>query len=223
MKIIIDHRERNSLVIAELVSLNADVELKHLALADYLIGEDIAIERKTVNDFTGSMINRRLPDQISDLKKNYPKPLLILEGIDEEDLYKPSQHPNINENAIRGMILSISLDFGVPIIFTKDYKDTAKYLHLLAKRQDKPEREMGLVVKRRAFTLAEQQQVIIEGFPGVGPNLAKNMLKHFRSIKEIINADTKKLTEVEKIGKKKAETIKTIIESDYVEDSDRKH
>lgn len=218
MKIIIDQRERNSQIIAELIFLNADIEVKHLPLADYIINDEIAIERKTVNDFVGSMINRRMLDQLSDLKKNYAKPLLLLEGIDEEDIYKPSQHPNINENAIRGMILSISLDFGIPIIFTKDFRDSAKYLHLLAKRQDRPEKEMSLVAKRKAFSLAEQQQIIIEGFPGVGPNLAKNVLRHFGSIKKIINADMKELTKVEKIGKKKAETIKRIVEESYKEE-----
>lgn len=220
MKIIIDQRERNSQVISELISLNADIEVKHLSLADYIINDEIAIERKTVNDFVGSMINKRMLNQLSDLKKNYAKPLLLLEGIAEDDIYKPSQHQNINENAIRGMILSISLDFGIPIIFTKDSRDTAKYLDLLAKRQDKPEKETSLVAKRKVFSLAEQQQIIIEGFPGVGPNLAKNVLKHFGSIKRALNADIKELTQVEKIGKKKAETIKRIVEENYKEEKE---
>ncbi len=222
MKIIIDHRERSSSVIPELVSLGADVEVRHLPIADYLINEEIALERKTVNDFTKSIIDRRLIDQLEHLKENYSKPLLLIEGLSEEDLYRPSQHPNINENAVRGMILSVITDFGIPIIFTKDYKDTAKYLFLLAKRQDKPSKEFGLAVKRKAYTLQQQQQIIVEGFPGVGPNLAKNMLRHFKNIKSIINADVKELTKVEKIGKKKAENIMNLVQSDYKEDKEEK-
>ena len=56
-KIIADIREKNSLVIAELIHLGADVELKHLNLADYIISQDIAIERKTINDFVSIAIS----------------------------------------------------------------------------------------------------------------------------------------------------------------------
>ena len=219
MKIIIDQRERNSSVIAELLELKADIEVKHLPIADYLINQDIAIERKTVSDFVSSMTNKRLVGQLSNLKNNYKKPLLLIEGIEDEDIYQPFQHPNINENAIRGMILSISLDFGVPIIFTKNCKDTAKYLFLLAKRQDMPEKEWGLAVKRKAFNLSEQQQIIIEGFPGIGPNIAKNLLKHFKSVRDVINADVRELQKVKKIGKKKAEIIRKIVDSKHTEPS----
>lgn len=215
MKIIIDHRERRSLVINELEELGISCELKHLPLADYLIGNEIAIERKTVGDFVGSMINKRLMKQLVDMKENYKKPLLLIEGIEDEDLYKPESHPKINENAVRGMLMSILLDMEVPIIFTKDYQDTARYLQLLLKRQTKPDKEFGLKVKRKAYNISEQQQIIIEGFPSVGPGLAKNLLKHFKTIKAITEADIKELKKVPKVGKKKAEIIKRLIDKEY--------
>ena len=212
---IIDKREKNSLVIAELIQQGISVEMKHLVLADYIISKDIAIERKTINDFVGSMLNKRLLNQLRDMKTNYSKPLLLIEGIEEENIYGPKQHPNIHENAIRGMILTIATDFQIPIIFTKDYKDTATYLSLLEKRQKKPEREISLKVKRRAFSVSEQQQLIIEGFPGIGPNLAKALLKKFKTIKAISNASLTELESVEKLGKKKASIIKQILETRF--------
>ena len=59
-KVIADSREKNSLVIAELRELGVDVEIKHLKLADYLISKNLAVERKTINDFVSSMINKRI-------------------------------------------------------------------------------------------------------------------------------------------------------------------
>jgi len=215
MKIIIDHRERKSLVIDALEELDIQCELKHLSLADYLIGKDIAIERKTVGDFVGSMINKRLLKQLIDLKANYKKPLLLIEGIEEDDLYKPSTHPKINENAVRGMLLSLAIDLEIPMIFTKDYEDTAKYIYLLLKRQGKPVKDIGLKIKRKAYSISEQQQIIIEGFPSIGPGLAKNILKHFKTINNFINSDIKELIKVPKIGKKKAEIIQKLIDSKY--------
>jgi len=211
-KIIADIREKNSLVIAELIHLGADVELKHLNLADYIISQDIAIERKTINDFVSSMINKRLQSQLIDMKKNFKAPLLIIEKEDNQEIFKPSGHPNIHENAVRGMLLSIA-NFNVPFIITEGYEDTARYLLLLAKRQLKPESEISLSFKRKAHSKKEQLQIIIESFPGVGPATAKSLLKQFGTIKNIANAQ---LEELEKSKlRKKAEIIKKILETKY--------
>ena len=58
-KIIIDYREKNSLVASELIKLGFEIEFRELKVADYLV-KNTAIERKTVGDFISSMINRRL-------------------------------------------------------------------------------------------------------------------------------------------------------------------
>ena len=84
-KVIIDYREKNSLVVSELVKLGFEVEIKELKVADYLV-KDVAIERKTVSDFISSMINQRLRSQLEELQQ-YPNKLLIIEGIEEHELY----------------------------------------------------------------------------------------------------------------------------------------
>jgi Fanconi anemia group M protein len=209
-RVIADNREKNSLVISELAELGVEVEIKHLVLADYLISNEIAIERKTINDFVSSMLNKRLLEQVRDLKNNYKFPLLIVEREDHHSLYKPTGHPQIHENAVRGMMLTVTTDFGVPTIITDDYKDTAEYILLLAKRQLKPQQAISLVVKRHAYSMKEQQQIIIESFPGIGPKTAKDILKHFKSIKNFANASIDELKET-RLGKK-AEIIKKILE-----------
>lgn len=213
-RLIADVHEKNSLVIAEMVDLGVDVEIKSLKLADYLISNDIAVERKTINDFVSSMISKRLVAQLTDLKANFKFPLLIVEKEDNQDYCKPSIHSNIHENAIRGMFLTVATDFGVPIIMTEGYQDTAKYLMLLAKRQLDPNREISLVAKRKAFSLKDQQKIILEGFPGIGPSMAKEILKNFGTIKNFVNADEEKLRTIPRLGKK-AQIIKKIVEAQY--------
>lgn len=230
-KIIVDYREKNSLVASELFHLGFEIEFKELKVGDYLI-KNIAIERKTISDFINSMINKRLINQIENLQQ-YPDKLLIIEGIDEQELYNDDntqfQSEAIkktafqyqegkskktagcfpNANAIRGFILSIVLKHKIPTILTKDYKDTAKFIYILSKKQEK---EQGINPKKRARNVKEQTQYILEGFPGIGPKGAKKLLKEFGSIKNIINADLEKL---KKILGKKAETMKKIIENSY--------
>ncbi len=133
-KIIVDYREKNSLVISELINLGIEIEFRELKVADYIV-KDVAIERKTINDFISSMINKRLFNQIQELQQ-YKNRLLLIEGIEEQELYSDKEG-GVNGNAIRGFLLSILLKHNIPIIFTKNYEDTAKFISILSKKQQK--------------------------------------------------------------------------------------
>lgn len=210
--IVVDKREKNSLVVAELIEKGIKIEFKRLEVADYLIG-NTAAERKTIADFISSMLSKRLLRQLAELKQ-YPKQLLIIEGIDDHPLY---EFGRINPNAIKGMMLSTVLDFEIPIILTRDSEDTASFLILLEKKQKKIPKVVSLKAKRRALSLSEQQRFILEGFPGIGPSIAKELLLKFKTIKKVIAAPLSELQKVKKLGKKKAEAIKKIIETKYSE------
>ncbi|MBI2046563.1 hypothetical protein HYT26_00160 [Candidatus Pacearchaeota archaeon] len=207
-KITADNHEKNSLVISELSSLNIDVEMQHLPVADFLVN-GVAIERKTISDFLSSMINKRLARQLEEIKQ-YPKSLLIIEGIDEQELYNDCNHEGINANAIRGFLLSILLGFQVPIIFTKDYADTARFISVLAKKEKRE--HTSLRARKKTMNKKEQLQYILEGFPGIGPATAKKLLKKFGCIRNIINASEEELKKG--IGKK-AELFCKIISDRY--------
>jgi len=214
-KIIADIREKNSLVIAELKSLGIEVELEQLKLADYIISKDIAVERKTINDFVNSMIDKRMVHQLADMKKNFKSPLLIIEKEDNHELYRPTGHPNMHENAVRGMLLSVASEFNVPTIITEGYEDTAKYLMLLAKKQTQPEKLVSFAVKRRAYSLKDQQKIIIETFPGIGPSTAKEILRKFHSIRNFANASVEELEKIPRLGRKKALILRQILDANY--------
>ena len=217
-KIIVDYRERNSLVASTLVEFGFEIEFRELKVADYLVN-NVAIERKTVSDFISSMINHRLVKQLEELQQ-YENKLLIIEGIDEQELYsddeehlegkhiKENHGLSLHPNAIRGFLLSVTLKHKIPVILTKNYEDTAKYLSLLARKKEK---ESSLNVTKKSLNKKERLQFILEGFPGIGPKTAKKLLSHFHTIKNIANASAEELTEV--IGKK-AEIFK-LFEEQY--------
>ena len=197
-KITVDYREKNSLVISELASLGIGVDFQTLKVADYLVN-GVAIERKTVSDFISSMMNRRLVSQLEELQQ-YPNRLLIIEGLEEQELYSDefSQHKiGMHPNSVRGFLLSILLKYKVPIIFTRNYADTARFISVLLKKE---EAEFPLNVKKRALNKKEQMQYIFEGFPGIGPKTARKLLKKFRTIKSVINATEEEIRK--EIGKK---------------------
>ena len=202
--IVADIHEKNSLVISELASSdNINLETRPLKIGDYIIG-DVAIERKTVSDLISSMINKRLIQQLNQLKK-YKQQMLIIEG----DIYKMLDENNNISKAVRGLILSIITNHQIPIIFTKDYEDTSKYLITLAKQQTKQKTIISLH-SRIPKTLKEQKSYILESFPNIGPKTAQKLLKEFKTLEKIFMSN---LEELEKILKSKAKKFKKIIES----------
>ena len=194
-KISVDYREKTSLVASELVKLGFEIEFKELKVADYIV-KDVAIERKTVSDFISSMINRRLINQIEELKQ-YANKLLIIEGIDEQELYNDENSDGVSSNSIRGFLLSILLRHKIPTLFTKNSKDTAKFMERIARKK---ENEMSIRAVKKSLDKKEQMQFIVEGFPGIGPKNARKLLEKFKTIQEIINASQEELQNT--IGKK---------------------
>jgi len=217
IKLLVDHREDKSLI--KELSKKHNIEIKQLITADYIIqGKDtegnelnIGIERKTLNDFLNSIIDKRIIQQLIYLKENFTIPLLIIEGT--QNIYTIR---NFHPNAIRGMLASIAIDYQIPILQTRNFRDTAALISTIASRLEKPKKLFPLLKKRKPFTLKEQQELIIESFPGIGPNLAKNLLTKFKSVKKIINSSEEKLKKVEKIGQIKAKEIKKITDSKYL-------
>lgn len=207
-KIIADYREKNSLVVSELISLALEIEFRELKVADYLVN-DIAIERKTVSDFISSMLNKRIIRQLEEIQQ-YEKKFLIIEGIDEQELYSDDRTEGVHANAIRGFLLSIILKFKVPIIFSKNYEDTAKFINVLARKKEK---ESSLNVSKKTLNKKERMQFILEAFPGIGPKTAKKLLEELKTIKKIMNSSAE---ELEKIIGKKAEVFK-IAQEEYQE------
>jgi len=203
-KIIVDYREKNSLVISELIHLGLEVEFRELKVADYLVN-NIAIERKTVSDFISSMIGGRIKRQLEEIQQ-YENRLLIIEGIEDQELYSDDNEKGVNANAIRGFLLSISLKHKTPIIFTKNEEDTAKFIFILARKK---EIESSLNVSKKSFNKKERMQFILEGFPGIGPKNAKKLLEHFKTLKNIADATVE---ELEKVIGAKAEVFKLISE-----------
>ncbi|MDD5253700.1 MAG: ERCC4 domain-containing protein [Candidatus Nanoarchaeia archaeon] len=140
--IVADHREKNSPVLKNLIEENAEIELKQLEVADYILSNKIGIERKTVKDFVDSIVDQRLMKQMVSLKDKFEKPLLIIEGT--ENIYEVR---NVHKNAIQGALSSIALDFNIPILYTKDSKETASLIKNMALRENKKETELQKKLK----------------------------------------------------------------------------
>jgi ERCC4-related helicase/ERCC4-type nuclease len=207
--IYVDSRERD--VAKKVEALGIDIKLKTLEVGDYVVSDRVGIERKTAEDFVDSIVHpeREFFRQISDLSRSYERPILILEG---SEFYNRQMHPN----ALRGALASIAVDFGVSIIPTENVDGTAALIALIARRE---QGDGGRVLKdhgsKTSRTLKEQQEYLISAIPSVGPAVARNLLKHFRSVENIVNASRDELMAVELVGPKIAERIRELVSGEY--------
>ena len=130
IKIYADSREQGSSILKELSELGLDLTVKSLKSADFIVSNRVGIERKTSEDFVNSIIDKRLLLQLKDLKENFERPILIIEG--NEDIYSIR---NIHPNAIRGMLATIAVSYRIPIIHTQNFRETAELIRTIAKRE----------------------------------------------------------------------------------------
>ncbi len=207
-----DIRERGP-VVDDLCELGITVNTATLKTGDFIISEDVGAERKTIEDFISSLIDGRLFDQARNLKENFTKPIYILEG-NFEDIFKVR---NVHSSAIWAALISIMVDWQIPILLSSSPKETAEIISIIAKREQiEKSKIVSLRGSHKPKTLSEQQEYFVEGLPNVGGSLARNLLRHFSSPKKFVNATLDELKKVGKIGEKKAEQIRKVLDSDYI-------
>lgn len=202
---LIDYRENRSNVPILLNQFNVPFQISNLAV-DYIISKDCFVERKTVDDFITSIADSRIFKQVRYLAQNCINPLLILEG---DGLYI---HGRMNANAIRGVILWITLVKKVAFIQTHDEYDSACILLSLARKYGSASyvQTKSFPLKHKVKSFWQRQVDLLTQIPGIGPKIAKDLLNSFGSISNIIQTADSELINSPFIGKERLESIRQI-------------
>ncbi|NOY11600.1 MAG: DEAD/DEAH box helicase [Archaeoglobi archaeon] len=210
-----DSREMRSGVVRKLRERGVEVIVRNLEVADYVLSERVGVERKTVDDFLDSLVGReRLFSQIMNLKRSYQRPVVIIEG---ESIYGRRR---VNPSSVRGAIATIAIDFGVPVIFTRNEDETADFLVSIARReQEIKKRDVSLHADKTKRSLREELEYVVSAIPEVGPVIARSLLEHFGTVRAIANASVEELMKVPKVGRKTAERIWRFFNTPYSEES----
>jgi len=126
---------------------------------------------------------------------------------------------NIHRNALIGALSAICLEYKTPLLFAADEFETAEFIYVIAKRfQLGKDKEISLHGKKPKFSLAQEQQYVVESLPMIGPMTAKAILTHFGTINRFVSATEKELAECEGVGKIKAKKIREVLDKRYKED-----
>jgi len=210
--IIADNREAASTLPSLLKELGLDVKFEQLAVGDYVLSDEVAIERKTINDFISSLFDGRLFRQINDLSNVYKQPILLVEG---DITIIPSLVNNVK--VYYGAIASLTINFPVKLIFVPSLKESAILIERLVYNLHKEGRPHN-IVKEKGQSLKEQQINIIASLPGIGEKLAERLLTRFGTPIKVLNAPQTSLAEV--IGSAKARKVKYVLESEFEKHSE---
>ncbi len=186
--IIVDSREASSAekIVKGLIEKGVNVKTQLLEKGDYVLSDQCAVERKTVNDFVYTLTRRYLFEQIFTLKDVYPKSLLVLEG------YMPIiyKYSSIQPSAIWGAMFNLAKN-GVPIISTSSYKETIDFLYTAAKQEQIVEKRSPVVhAFKKCETLSDAQVYFVASLPNVGREKATAILDSYQTpMNALINVD----------------------------------
>ncbi len=187
------------------------VERQTLSVGDFVLSERLVAERKSRADFESSIIDGRLFEQARRLTEAYPRVIVVVEG---EKGDNPDKIGRIDRRALLGAYSSLVADFGISLFFTRSPEATAELLSALAHHEQVARKSpMRVMAKPKALGVEQYQRAIIEVLPGVGPQMAKALLRHFGCPAHVLAAGEKELQEVEGMGPKRAKLIRRMLDS----------
>ena len=219
--IIVDSREANSSpkIIKGLKEKGAIIRIQYLEKGDYIISDECAFERKTVQDFVYTLTRRYLFDQLFLLKEAYPKPFILIEGY-FPIIYKFSR---VNPSSVWGAMFALAKR-GINMIHTTSYKETIDFLYTSAKQEQIVEKRIPAVHPvKKTETLAETQIFFLASLPNIGREKAVSLLETFETpFNALVNLD-RWARDVHGLGPKIAKKVEEVLHTSYSEAKEKLH
>lgn len=213
--IIVDGREASSAtkIIKGLVERGVHVKTETLEKGDYILSDECAVERKTVNDFVYTLTRRYLFEQLFRLKDAYPRSFILLEGY-LPIIYKFS---HIQPAAVWGAMFNLAKN-GIAIVNTASQKETVDFLYVAARQEQVVEKRTPVVhAFKKCDTLADAQVYFVASLPSIGREKAEAILKSYQTpLNALINVDDWSKT-VHGLGPVITNRVKEVISIPYKE------
>lgn len=220
-RIVVDERERPSGIPDFLRASGAAVDFAQLAVGDYIVSPEVAVERKTVHDLVSSIYDGRLYVQCSELVKHYAKPVVVIQG----DIAVLKEIPDdVEESKARRLaertplaleaLATVAMEFRIPVIHAPDAEQTAALLLAMANKGLQNKVSGPLLKKiRKENPFYLQQLSILSSVPGVGDKLAARMLDKFKTPQRALTATAAELATIPGFGLARAQRVRKVLDT----------
>ncbi|MEO0282099.1 MAG: ERCC4 domain-containing protein [candidate division WOR-3 bacterium] len=205
--VLADDRESKSNVCFYLKEFGANVSFKRLEVGDFLVSDNICIERKSSNDFINSIIDGRLFEQAENIKNNFKKGIIMIEGNNADG--------RITENALKASIATVIVKYDLDVLRTENEKETARMIYYIAKKEQEQGKSVVIKGKRKGKQIDELQLQLLCSLPGISNGLSKKITEKFSNIKEFVNADQDEIRKIKGLGKTNAKKIYDIFNQEW--------
>ncbi len=210
-KVVADERERASGVPEELSKLNVHVYFSKLSVGDYVLSPEVAVERKSIPDLISSIYDSRIFLQASRIASSYAKPYLLIEG-DSKEVETLTR----NLKSYYGAIASVTLAYGLRVIFTANKTETAVAIsELLRNVRARPVAHPMTGIPTKSKSFSQQQIYLVSSLPGVGRRLAERLLRKYGTPRRVMSLTQGELSMTPGIGWKRAEKIKRLLDERF--------
>ncbi len=192
--------------------------------ADFLIVGNkvrIGVQRKQFpGDLLASLNDGRLYSQIPYLQE-LDLALLVIEGqgrwTEDGELLAGKYH-RFTKTQLHGLLFTVMFEYGIPSIIVKDMGETANVLTDLEAWAKKGKHKSlksrpGPTGGSWGKTERHMAQHLMQGFQGVGPELAGRIVDRFNGVPLDWTVTIDEMMEVDGLGKKKAEAMYRALES----------
>jgi ERCC4-type nuclease len=168
MPIYIDSRGEGEAEIAKfLLKFHVPVEIRHIDSGDYVFN-DIAIERKEVNDLLNSVYgdNRHFWEQLKTMKETYKKCIVLIEG----------QFP-MEDKQCSGIFYAIVGGWNIPVIFTASRRESALCISKLFDRYGSgSQNRLPPAVVKKEMSNKNIKWAMVQCVQGIGGSLASKII-----------------------------------------------
>ncbi len=186
LRIIVDHREPPEIK-KRLIKLGMEIKEEQLDIADYVLSDTVACERKTGADLISSLMDNRLFEQIDRLIETYDQPILILENL--EKAFERTEWKKRKKHVF-GALTYIFLRRQVPVVPTTRKSETAILLNRIASWTQE-EKTDPLIARKspKKRTLRDDQLFFLQGLYNTGQKKGEILLDSFgNSPEEVLNS-----------------------------------
>lgn len=188
--------------------------------SDFLIpgaGFFLGVQRKQFpGDFLSSLADGRLHTSLVSLTRADERVLLI-EGKPSWTTsgFLNSDYHNFSRTQLRNLLMSVHHELGIHVMWTDSITDSIDALRDLSRWAQKPRHDSIFVrpnnadpYKRRQFSKRDQAVFFLQGFDGIGPELAGRIYDEFKRIPLQLDVTDDELLEVKGFAKGRLAKLK---------------